>query len=179
MTFRSLTLACAMLVAGTAAAQLPSAIEVPPGELPGADVEFILDANSANITQIAMGHAADSNGANPGVHSLANKIVSSHVKADEALQLIASRKHVDLPRRTDVDDHGELADLHSRRPGGDFDSQYVANVIEDHDRMIAMYEEARAESTDPDIRWYADTMLPALRENRDQAQALIDKQTGR
>jgi len=179
MKIRSLGLACAMLVAGSAAAQFPSATEVPPGELPGADVEFILDANTSNITQIAMGHAADSNGVNPGVHSLANRIVSSHAKADEALQLLASRKHVDLPRRPDVDDHGELADLHSRRPGGDFDSQYVVNVIADHDRMIQMYEAARNESIDPDIRLYADTMLPALRENREQAEALVAKQTDR
>jgi hypothetical protein len=44
--------------------------------------------------------------------------------------------------------------------------------------MIEMYEAARNESVDPDIRQYADTMLPALRENRDQAIALFNKQLG-
>jgi len=178
MTIRSLFLACAVLVAGSAAAQLPTITEVPPGELDPADVSFILDANTSNITQIAMGHAADSQGAKPGIHSLANKIVSSHVKADDALQMLASRKHVDLPRRPAADDHAELADLHDRNPGGSFDAQYIRNVIDDHDRMIAMYEAARSESEDPDIRWYADTMLPALRENRDQALAMVNKQLG-
>ena len=83
-----------------------------------------------------------------------------------------------LPNRTDADDHGELADLHSRKPGGEFDAQYVRNVIADSDRMIAFYEAARAESIDPDIRRYADIMLPALRENREQAEAMVNKQLG-
>jgi putative membrane protein len=178
---RLLSFAFAAVLAAFAAptvAQLPESVEVPPGHLPQADVDFILEANTSNITQIAMGHAAESKAANPGIHSLADRIVSSHVKADQALQLLAGQKHVDLPRSTDADDRAELADLHARRRGGDFDAQYVQNVIDDHDRMIAMYEAARSESVDPDIRRYADTMLPALYENRDQAVALVNKQTG-
>ena len=170
--------AFATFIAGPVEAQLPKATEVAPGHLPRADVEFLLGANSSNITQIAMGHAADDQGAKPGVHSLANRIVSSHTKADQALHLLASQKNVDLPDRTQIDDHNELADLHARKPGGDFDSQYIQNVIADHDRMIVIYEAAANESVDPDIRRYADTMLPALRENRDQAVAMVNKQTG-
>ncbi|HEV7490085.1 MAG TPA: DUF4142 domain-containing protein [Rhodanobacteraceae bacterium] len=170
--------AFAALIAAPADAQLPQAVEVAPGHLPRADVDFLLDANTSNITQIAMGHAADSGAANPGVHSLADRIVSSHTKADQALQLLAAQKHVDLPRRTDMDDHNEIADLHAHHRGGDFDAQYVRNVIDDHDRMINMYEAARNESVDPDIREYADIMLPALRDDRAQALALVNQQTG-
>jgi putative membrane protein len=170
--------AFATLVAEPVGAQLPQAMEVAPGHMPRADVDFILFANTSNITQIAMGHAAESKGANPGIRPLAERIVSSHTKADQALQLMASQKHVDLPRSTDIDDHDELANLHSLSRGGDFDSQYIQNVIDDHDRMIEMYETARDESVDPDIRRYADIMLPALRDNRDQAIALVNQQPG-
>ena len=178
MKTRIACFALALLVAGSASAQMPKATEVAPGNLPTADVNFILNANSANITQIAMGHAAESKGANPGIASLAGRVVSSHNKAEQALRLLASQKNVSLPSGTDIDDHGELADLHSRNRGGDFDAQYVRNVIADSDRMIVLYEAARSESVDPDIRQYADTMLPALKENRDQAQAMINKQLG-
>ena len=176
--FLSIAFAAMFAFAGIASAQLPQATEVAPGHLPRADVDFILNANSTNITQIAMGHAAADKAANPGVHSLADRIAASHVKADQALQLLAAQKHVDLPNRTDIDDHAELADLHARNRGGDFDAQYIQNVIDDHNRMIEMYEAARNESVDPDIRRYADIMLPALRENRDQAMAMVNKQTG-
>lgn len=169
--------ALAALVSGPVDAQLPRDSEVAPGHLPQADVDFLLSANTWNITQVAMGHAADSHGTSPGVHSLADRIVSSHMKADQALQLLASQKHVDLPREADGDDHDEMSDLLNRRTG-DFDAKYVQDVIDDHDRMIDMYEAARNESVDPDIRRYADIMLPALRDDRSQALALVRQQPG-
>ncbi|MGH8174389.1 MAG: DUF4142 domain-containing protein [Rhodanobacteraceae bacterium] len=178
MKTRILSILFALTFAGVASAQMPKDSEVPPGNLPSADVDFILTANTNNIAQIAMGHAAESQGANPGISSLANHVVASHNKAQQALALLASQKHVSLPARTDADDHGEVADLHSRKPGGEFDSQYVRNVVADSDRMIAFYEAARNESVDADIRRYADIMLPALHENRDLAQAMINKQLG-
>ena len=169
--------ALAALVAEPVAAQLPTATEVAPGHLPQADVDFLLSANTWNIAQVAMGHAADSHGTSPGVHSLADRVVSSHMKADQALQLLAAQKHVDLPRRTDDDDHAEIAGLLDRRTG-DFDAKYVQNVIDDNDRMIDLYESARNQSVDPDIRRYADIMLPALRDDRSQALALVRQQPG-
>lgn len=169
--------AFAALVANPADAQLPQATEVAPGHLPRADVDFLLSANTWNIAQVAMGHAADSHGTSPGVHALADRIVSSHMKADQALQLLAAQKHVDLPRRTDNDDHAEISELLDRRTG-DFDVKYVQNVIDDHDKMIDLYEAARNESVDPDIRHYADVMLPALRDDRTQALALVRQQPG-
>ena len=93
MNFRFPTILFATMLAfgGVASAQLPRDTEVAPGHLPQADVDFILNANSANITQIAMGHAAADKAANPGVHSLGDKISASHRKADEALYLAKSR----------------------------------------------------------------------------------------
>jgi len=178
MKTRIASLVLALLVAGSAGAQTPKATEVPPGNLPNADVNFILTANSSNIAQIAMGHAAEGQGTNPGVIALGTRVASSHNKAEQGLRLVASRKHVDLPSETNADDHAEIAQLHSLPAGGQFDTQYVNNVIRDGDRMIVLYEAARNESIDPDIRQYADTMLPTLRDNRNQAQALVDQRLG-
>ena len=178
MKIRRLGLALAIVVATSAAAQMPTAVEVPPGDLALDDVAFIKDANTSNITQMMLGRTAATKGSNPGIHSLADRIVASHHKADDALQLIASRKHVDVARWPTEEDQAEVDDLTARNRGGNFDAQYVRDVIDDHDRMIGLYEAARQSSDDPDIRRYADIMLPALRENRDQALALVAKQPG-
>jgi len=162
----------------TVTAQMPSATAVPAGQLAQSDVDFLLSANSSNIKQIAMAHTAETGGVNPGVTALANKIVSSHTKADQALRLLAGPKHVDLPSTADSTTQSEIAELHTHKRGGDFDSEYLRDVIADHDRMIGMYEAARNGSQDADIRRYADTMLPALRANREQATSLVKRQTG-
>jgi len=178
MNMRRWSLALAIFVATGAAAQLPTATEVPRGELAIDDVAFIKDANTSNITQMMLGRTAASKGTNPGIHSLADRIVASHHKADDALKLLASRKNVDIARWPTESDQAEVNDLTARNRGGDFDAQYVQDVVDDHDRMISMYEAARDQSPDPDVRQYADIMLPALRENRDQALNLIAKQPG-
>jgi len=177
MNARILLLALLTLGAGfnTVSAQLPSATEVPAGQLAQSDVDFLQNANSANVAQVAMAHAAESQAVNPGVRALGTRIASSHTRADQALSRIAPRKHVDLPRSANASDNNEIADLHSHKKGGDFDAQYVRNVVADSDRMIQMYEAARNGSADADIRGYADTMLPTLRQNREQAAALLNR----
>jgi len=180
MNVRTLPL-LALLALGassTVSAQMPAATEVPAGQLAQSDVDFLQNANSSNVTQVAMAHTAETGAVKPGVRSLATRIARSHTKADQALRLLASRKHVDLPRTANASDNSEISELHTHKKGGDFDSQYVKNVIADHDRMIQMYEAARDGSTDADIRRYADTMLPALKENRQQANAMVNKQVG-
>ena len=153
----------------TATAQTPAATEVAPGQLAQADVDFIQNANSENVAQVAMGHAAESTAVNPGVRELGTRIASSHTRADQGLRLLAGQKHVELAHTANAADNSQISELHNRKRGADFDAQYVRTVIADHDRLIEMYEAARNASQDADIRGYADTMLPTLHANRDQA----------
>ena len=158
-----------------ATAQAPNATEVAPGQLAQADVDFIQNANSENVAQVAMGHAAESTAVNPGVRELGTRIASSHTRADQALRLLSGQKHIELPHTANAADNSQISELHNRRRGGDFDAQYVRTVIVDHDHMIEMYEAARNGSQDADIRRYADTMLPTLHSNRDQAADLAKR----
>ncbi len=94
-----------------------------------------------NITQIAMGHAADDQGANPGIHSLANRIVASHTKADQAPQAARiAEKNVGLPGGTDIDpDHAESSlphSMHARHKGGKISMRSTSGTLID-DRTIA------------------------------------------
>jgi putative membrane protein len=162
--------------AGAATAQLPSATEVPRGEMSRADVDFLTTADAANMDQLMLGKRAQSRAKNPGVHSLANNVVSSFTKADDALRLLAGVKHVDLAHRPSDKGRTESDDLLDRH--GALDAEYVVDVRHDTDDLIAMYEGARDQSSDPDIRRYADTMLGALHDHQRQASDLLARQTG-
>jgi putative membrane protein len=178
---KMLSLALAVLFATAAPfavlAQLPSATDVPAGELAASDADFLQNANSANVKQVAMAHTAETGAVNSGVIGLATRIASSHTKADQALRLLAARKHVDLPSTANDTDNADIAELHTHKRGADFDAQYMRYVVADHDRLIEIYEAARSGSHDADIRGYADKMLPALRDNRQQATNLVKRQT--
>ena len=171
MHFLTFVLALAAL---PVAAQLPKAYEVPPGAMAPADVDFMRTADAANIDQITLGRRASSRAKHPGVRSLADNVATSHGKADDALRLLAGVKHVDLPHHPTERGQAEADELVRRDVPAE--RMYVEGVVRDGDDLIALYENASANSQDPDIRKFADTMLPALRDNKRQATDLMARE---
>ncbi len=170
MKLHFLTLALA-LVALPAAAQLRTAQEVPAGQLAQADVDFMRTADAANMDQIMLSARIASRTKTPGVRSLAENIEHSHKKADSALRLLAGAKHVDLPHHPTERGQAEADELILK--DSPKDRLYVEGVARDGADLTALYENASANSLDPDIRQFADTMLPALRDHTRQATDLI------
>jgi putative membrane protein len=159
-----------------AQAQMRDAIEVPPGELAAADVDFLQAADSANMDQLMLANRASSRTKRPGVHSLADNAHRAYSKADAALRLLAAKKSVDLDHH--VTDRGQSDADAMLDERGQLDRIYVEGMMRDTDDIIAMYEDARDNSPDPDIRGYADTMLGALHDLDRQANDLYTRETG-
>lgn len=170
MKFHFLTLAFAF-AALPAMAQLPKAQEVPAGQMAPADVDFMRTADAANSDQLVLSARMSSRAKIAGVQSLADNVGRSFKKADIALGLLAGVKHVDLAHRGTQ--HGQAEADELIRKDVPADRVYVEGVARDSADLTALYENASANSTDPDIRQYADTMLPALREQTRQATDLM------
>lgn len=166
--------------AGTANvyAQLPHAADVPAGQSENADVDFLRHANTSNVTQMMLGRTAAKKTKTSGVRELGEAVAKSHVKANDALKILAAAKHVDLPGGPGADGQAEVDDLNGNH-NADADRQYVSQVIRDNDELIAFYQDAADHSQDADIRAHAATMLPALREHRERAENLLSSALGR
>jgi len=163
-------------LAGTAQAQLNGNTELPRGALASADVDFLQTADAANMDQLMLGKRAASRTRDPAVHSLADNLVQSYGKADNELRLLAGAKHVDLahsPTRKGQDEADELMDHETS-----LERAYVEDVDRNTDDLMALYENARANSDDPDIRAFADEMLTALQGHKRQASDLIARKGG-
>jgi putative membrane protein len=162
--------------AGGAFAQLPNSEDVPRGEMSRADVDFLTTADAANMDQLMLAKRAASRAKTGAAHSLADNVVRSYSKADDALRLLAGAKHVDLAHRPTEKGREEADALLDRH--GSLDTEYIQDVAHDTDDLIAMYEGARDQSSDPDIRRYADIMLEALHDHQRQAGDLVARQNG-
>lgn len=163
-------------LAGTAQAQLNGNSELPRGALARADVDFLQTADAANMDQLMLGKRAASRTRDPAVHSLADNLVQSYGKADNELRLLAGAKHVDLahsPTRKGQDEADELMDHQVS-----LERAYIEDVDRNTDDLMALYENARANSEDPDIRAFADEMLAALQGHKRQASDLIARKGG-
>jgi len=160
MRFAILPFALALALAPAAFAQLPKSTEVPAGEMAPVDVDFMHAADAANVDQMTFAARIEGNPMS-NLKAMAKDVGVSHRKADIALRLLASNKHVELshemtPRGQQIADDLIKRDLPT-------DKMYAENLVRDNQDLIAMYERVRSESPDPDIRQYADTMLPALK----------------
>jgi len=178
--FMKTALASALFVgfafAGITQAQLNGNTELPRGALASEDVDFLQTADAANMDQLMLGKRAASRSRDPAVHSLADSLVLSYGKADNELRLLAGAKHVDLahsPTRKGQDEADELMNHEVS-----LERAYIEDVDRNTEDLISMYENARANSSDPDIRAFADEMLVALQGHKRQASDLIARKGG-
>ncbi len=162
------------LLAVPAMAQLPRASEVPAGALAPADAEFLHTVDTSNIDQITLGKRAASNTRHASVRSLADNVARTHNKADSAVRVLAGVKNVSLEHHMTPRAQSEAATLVTDDPAAD--RLYVMGVARDSRDLIALYESTLATSQDADIRKFADTMLPAIRDYQRQADELIERE---
>ncbi|WP_395681745.1 DUF4142 domain-containing protein [Dokdonella sp.] len=173
VTMRSHMLAVAFaFVSMSAMGQMREAIEVPAGALAPADVDFLQTVDTSNIDQLTFGKRIMGR-KRTGVRSLAENVVSSHAKADDAVRLLAAAKHVQLDHRMSARAKGEADEI--IRKDVNADRMYVENVVRDGNDLIALYQRTRDQSADPDIRKFAEQMLPALESNTRQADDLLKR----
>src|SRR4051794_1448407 len=99
MTMRAHIFAVALAFASMSTmGQMREAAEVPAGALAPADVDFLRTVDTANIDQLTFGKRVMGR-KRTGVRSLAENVVSSHEKANDAVRLLAAAKHVELDHR--------------------------------------------------------------------------------
>ena len=88
-------------------------------------------------------------------------------------------KGVQPPAGLAADKATKLHRLAALKPSAEFDRGYVRVVgVEDHMANIALFEKARRETRDRDLRAWIDRMLPALRTDLRAAQSLSGSLAG-
>jgi putative membrane protein len=156
------------LLALTACAQQQAAAPAPaatPAPLTG-DQNFVDRAALGTGTEVELGQLARTRGASPAVRAFANRIIADHRQAHARLATLERR--IGLLPATSPPPRGELA----AKFGADFDRQFIADQIQNHQEAIALYEAEARTGHDPRLRRYASETLPMLYRDLQQARAI-------
>ena len=136
------------------------------------DRKFIDEAAGSGMFEVQIGQLAAAKATDQNVKSFASMLVDQHKAANNELFQIANAKGVELPAapkralRRDIDKLG-------KKNGDAFDRDFVRNVgIKAHEKDIKMFEKARDDVKDPDLRAFVNKTLPVLREHLAAAQKL-------
>lgn len=180
-----------LLVAGTflaAAAFGTAGLAAPPPEppLPGAASQlttaeraFVTEAAPDGVYEVQAAQLAVSRAVDPQVKAFADMLVSQHMQANGELAVLLQAKAMAVPPALPPDRVVKLQQLAALPAGPAFDRAFVNTVgVQDHLAAIALFERARGEVVDRDLRGWIDRTLPAWRGHLSMAQSIATRSGG-
>ncbi len=140
----------------------------------GGDLAFMNDAAPGSMAEVELGKMAASKAQNAEVKAFGQKMVEDHSKAGDELKQIAAQKKVALP--PDVTPaHKQLMEKLSKVSGADFDKEYVAAMVEAHEKDVAAFENVSKTAADADVKAFATKTLPVLKMHLEMIKTMADK----
>ncbi len=140
----------------------------------GGDLAFMNDAAPGGMAEVELGKMAASKAQNAEVKAFGQKMVDDHSKANDELKQIAAQKKVMLPPDV-LPAHKQLMEKLSKLSGADFDKEYVAAMVEAHEKDVAAFENVSKTAADADVKAFATKTLPTLKMHLEMIKAMADK----
>jgi putative membrane protein len=136
------------------------------------DRKFVEQAAGSGMFEVQISQLAAAKATDANVKSYASMLVDHHTAANNELTKLANTKGVELPAappramRRDIEKIG-------KKSGDEFDRDYVRNVgIKAHEKDIKLFEKASKDLKDADLKAFATSTLPKLREHLAAAEKL-------
>jgi len=176
-----LTVAAAAFALSTAAfaqsatqSQTPAQMTPAPkssSTLSHADSSFLKDAAEAGLAEVQEGQLAESNAKDAQVKSFGEQMVTDHTKANDQLKALAQSKNVDVPTEPSMMQRASVKHLASAKDAA-FDKRYASDAVSDHQKVVKLFQKEASQGHDPDVKAFAQQMLPALQHHLAMARDL-------
>ena len=113
------------------------------GKLSSADKTFMTNAAKGGMMEVEMGRMAAQNGQSADVKKFGNRMVTDHSKANNELMALAKEEGVSLP---------------GAKSAGKWksDKDYMDDMVKDHEKDLAEFQNEAKNGTDPDLKKFAD-----------------------
>jgi len=128
---------------------------------PAFDSEFMTKAASGGMLEVQLGQQVAQKATTPETKQFAQQMVTDHTKGNDELKALAAQKNITLPT-TLGEDQQKVYDEVLAEKGADLDKKYVSAMLTDHQEDIKEYQAAVTQSSDMDIKAYAQKNLPML-----------------
>ncbi|XXX75092.1 DUF4142 domain-containing protein [Sorangium sp. So ce134] len=147
-------------------------------KLSKSDREFIEKAGQGGLLEVRLGQLAQQRSASPEVKRFAQRMIDDHSAVNKRLTELAQQKGVLVPQELDKE-HREKVDKLSKKAGAEFDRAYMSAMVDDHEHDVAEFEKTSKEAKDAELKGFAASTLPQLREHLAQAKQIHGKVKGK
>jgi putative membrane protein len=133
------------------------------------DATFVVNTANAGMTEIQAGQLAQQKGMAKDVKDYGSMMEKDHTAAADKLKAVAASKNITLPAAIAPDMQKNIDDL-QKKDGKDFDKAYIGMMVDDHKKVISMFEDEVKNGSDADIKAFASSTLPTLKHHLAEAQ---------
>lgn len=135
------------------------------------DNTFARNAASGGMMEVELGKIAAEKGGTEGVKQFGQKMVDDHTKANDELKQVAGQESITLPTSLSRQDQAQLNKL-SKLSGAAFDKAYVNDMVKDHEKDVAEFQEEANSGSNATIKNFAAKTLPTLQDHLRMAKEL-------
>ena len=134
------------------------------GQFSAKDYKFITQTARGGISEVELGELARVKGVNTSVRNFGERMVTDHTKANNELKQLAASKQAALPVELSRKERSDMDHL-QKATGKDFDKAYASDMVKDHKKDLKEFQDAAKDLDDPDLRAFAQKMVPTLEEH--------------
>jgi putative membrane protein len=128
---------------------------------------FIKQAFRDNQMEIDLAGVGVNKAQNADLKSFCQQIQQDHTQANQQLQPLAQKYGV-TEEQSKLREH-EVNKFEKETAGPDFDKKLATEMLKGHQKDISKFERASNKLQEADVKQYAETMLPKLREHLQHA----------
>ena len=161
-----------------AIAKLPDSKDKTDKEAKSANEVFVRAADQINLADMKLGKVAEENAKSDVVKKFGAQAVTDHSHMNKELRKITTKQGIALTEKLDSK-HQELLDDLTKLKEVAFDKAYTKDMVADHEKAIALFENEVKTGRDADVKAWAEKCLPTLREHLKSAHAAVNDVKGK
>lgn len=126
------------------------------------DKAFMKEAAMGGMMEVDMGKMAQKQGKSAEVKKIGDTMVADHSKANKELMAIAKKKGVDL---------SSVKPPSHSMGDANFDKDYVAMMVKDHEKDLAAFQAEAKNGSDADVKAFASKTSAVIKKHLDMVKA--------
>jgi len=140
----------------------------------GADRDFVMQAEKDNVQERVLGRMAQEQSQNGDVKDYGKMLVKDHNDALQKLVDLMNKNGVPQPKNLPEERNAAIDKLHNLS-GPAFDREFMAMMVQDHQKAVSNFQREESAAQNPDVRNYAKDVRPTLEKHLKDAQDIQSK----
>ncbi|PTR00101.1 putative membrane protein [Mucilaginibacter yixingensis] len=133
---------------------------------------FLIVASIKSLQEVSAGNLAAQKAMRPDVKAFGQMMVKDHGDTEQKLLALAKSRHIILPSAAT----GAIRpDLNLEKASTRFDQLYVHAMVAGHGNTVQVFENYATAGKDPEVKAFAQQMLPTLRHHLMEIKAIEEK----